>query len=66
MKTRQGFNYCYPLKQLSPLDIFPAPRSETEPENRAEAEQEYLNLFDQFQRALSRLFHKNEVLLQIS
>lgn len=54
------FAYRYPLKEISPLNIFPGLKNETEPEDNEQALKEYKDLFDEFVYALERLLHKDD------
>ena len=51
------FSFRYPLVPLSAQTIFPCPGKEIE---KKQAEQEYLNLFNEFQKQITKIRHKNE------
>ncbi len=53
-----AFNYRYPLKELSPNNIFPAKREELD---RKQADDEYRQLFDGFLSDLEKLAHKKNI-----
>jgi len=55
-KDADQFAYSYPLKKLSPEGIFPVKKMEI---NKREAEEEYLDLYDQFVSDLRGLRHKS-------
>jgi len=52
--------YRYPLKEISPENIFPVLKEKTHPRDNQEAVREYKRLFEEFVYALERLFHKEE------
>lgn len=54
------YSYRYPLKEISPKNIFPGPKDEICPKNNQEAIEEYKKLFEEFVYALERLLHKEE------
>jgi len=54
------YMYRYPLREISPLNIFPIPRQEAEPHNNERAMDEYKRLFDEFVFALEKLLHRDE------
>jgi len=54
------FAYRYPLREISPLNIFPLLKKEAVPVNIEKALQEYKSLFDEFLDALERLLHREE------
>jgi CRISPR-associated protein Csm1 len=58
-KDRKNYAYRYPLKEITPQNIYPLLREEVEPENDEKAKQEYKNFFLEFAAALERLFHKD-------
>ena len=53
-------SYRYPLKEISPLNIFPGLKTEVIPEDNEKALEEYKDLFDEFVDALERILHKEE------
>jgi CRISPR-associated protein Csm1 len=59
-KDRKDYGYRYPLKEITPQNIFPQKQSEAEPAGDEEAAEEYKILFDEFIFALKRLYHKDE------
>lgn len=59
-KNLGDYSYCYPLKELSPENIFPALKSHISPEDNQTAVNEYKILFDEFVYSLERLLHKEE------
>lgn len=54
------YGYCYPLKEVSPQNIFPVPRDRACPSGNDAAAAEYKALFDEFIAALKRLLHKED------
>lgn len=59
-ETSLYYSYCYPLKQISPKNIFPDLKNRVCPSDNESAAAEYKNLFDEFVYALERLLHKEE------
>ena len=60
LKTSDKYSYCYPLKEISPENIFPDLKDKIYPPDNQTALKEYKNLFDEFVYALERLLHKEE------
>ncbi|HEY9159917.1 MAG TPA: type III-A CRISPR-associated protein Cas10/Csm1 [Desulfomonilia bacterium] len=60
LQTNNTSNYAYPLKPLSPENIFPDQKKDIVPSDDDKARVEYKNLFDEFVYALERLHHKDE------
>ena len=58
-KDRKDYAYRYPLKEITPQNIYPQKQGEAEPVNDGEAAKEYKVLFDEFVFALERIFHKD-------
>src|SRR3989339_807931 len=58
-KDRKDYAYRYPLKEITPQNIYPQKQGEAEPVNDEEAAKEYKVLFDEFVVAMERLFHKD-------
>ncbi|MCD6306077.1 MAG: type III-A CRISPR-associated protein Cas10/Csm1 [Deltaproteobacteria bacterium] len=56
-QNADDFAYEYPLRRLSPLGIFPEKRGAID---KQEAEEEYLELYEQFVADLGHLRHKEE------
>ena len=52
--------FCYPLREISPKNIFPGFRKEICPADDEEAGKEYRRLFEEFIYSLERLLHKEE------
>jgi len=61
-ETSDKYTYCYPLKEISPKNIFPGTKNELYPKNNQTAIEEYKNLFTEFVYALEHLLHKKESL----
>jgi len=59
-ETSDEYSYCYPLKEISPKNIFPGTKNQVHPKDNQTAIEEYQNLFDEFVYALERLIHKEE------
>jgi len=59
-RTSDKYSYCYPLKEMSPENIFPGVKDEICPKDNQEAIGEYKKLFEEFVYALERLLHKEE------
>ncbi|QWF71559.1 type III-A CRISPR-associated protein Cas10/Csm1 [Methylomonas paludis] len=57
----QSFIYRYPLKALAPLHIFPAKAADCEGNDKQQAQQEYLNLWQSFTDAIKQIpaSHRN-------
>lgn len=60
IKGPKDYKYRYPLKEISPTNIFPDLKESIEPESREEAETEYKKLFDEFVSALKKIRHREE------
>lgn len=58
--TLKDYSYCYPLKEVSPQNIFPNHKDRVCPPDNEAATVEYKRLFDEFVFALERLLHKEE------
>ncbi|MFQ5455839.1 MAG: type III-A CRISPR-associated protein Cas10/Csm1, partial [Nitrospirota bacterium] len=58
----ESYFYRYPLKELSPVNIFPE-KKDKEEIRREEAEREYKKLLENFIFSMERLEHKNNVRL---
>ncbi len=58
--TLKDYSYCYPLKEVSPQNIFPSQKDRVCPPDNEAAAAEYKRLFDEFVFALERLLHKEE------
>lgn len=58
-----SYQYRYPLKELSPLSVFPVKGAEYQALDGKEAQGEYEKLFFDFVDALERLLHKDNVAL---
>lgn len=54
------YKYRYPLKEIGPLNIFPLPKVEAEPQTTEDAMDEYKQLFDRFIFDLEKLLHRDE------
>ncbi|NQU02985.1 MAG: type III-A CRISPR-associated protein Cas10/Csm1 [Syntrophaceae bacterium] len=54
------YSYCYPLKEISPKNIFPDLQKDIRPNDNESAIAEYKRHFEQFIYALEHLLHKNE------
>ncbi len=52
------FSYRYPLKELSPINIFPVNK---EKKDSAEADKEYSQLFEGFLKDLEKLEHRRNI-----
>lgn len=59
----EAFQYRYPLKELSPENIFPSNTSEYRILDNKEARKEYENLFNAFTASLKELWHKENISL---
>jgi CRISPR-associated protein Csm1 len=58
-KERGDYGYRYPLKEITPQNIFPLKQGKPDPLGDEEAAEEYKNLFDEFIFALEKLYHKD-------
>ncbi len=47
-KKSNEYSYCYPLKEISPKNIFPDLQKDTRPDDNESAIAEYKHLFDEF------------------
>ncbi len=54
------YRFRYPLKEIGPLHVFPVLKEQAEPATNEAAQQEYMQLFDDFVDALERLQHRND------
>ncbi len=54
-KTESELVYRYPLKALSPESIFPQKADECEGNDSAKAQQEYRELWDEFEKAIEKI-----------
>lgn len=59
-KDRRDYQYCYPLKELTPQNIYPVLREEEGTVTEEQAAKEYKDLFDQFIFSLEKLHHRSE------
>ncbi|MDO9530109.1 MAG: type III-A CRISPR-associated protein Cas10/Csm1 [Syntrophales bacterium] len=59
-ETSYKYSYCYPLKEISPKNIYPDTIDHVCPEDNQTAIAEYKNLFEEFVYALENLLHKEE------
>ncbi|HEN20418.1 MAG TPA: type III-A CRISPR-associated protein Cas10/Csm1, partial [Desulfobacteraceae bacterium] len=59
-KNADDYTWCYPLKPLSPENIFPGAISNAKPKDNAAASTEYQALFEEFLSSLKGLLHKEE------
>ena len=59
-ETSDKYSYCYPLREISPKNIFPGTKNQVQPKDDQAAIEEYKNLFNEFAYALERLIHKEE------
>jgi len=59
-ETSDKYSYCYPLKEISPKNIYPDTTDHVCPVDNQTAIAEYKNLFEEFVYALERLLHKEE------
>lgn len=60
VETSEGYNYCYPLKEITPKNIFPKLKSEIYPKDNEIASRDYRALFVGFIDGLKGLFHRRE------
>lgn len=58
-QDRKDYAYGYPLKEITPQNIFPQKRDKVEPVKDEDAAKEYKALFDEFVFALEQLLHKD-------
>ena len=59
-ETSDKYSYCYPLKEISPMNIFPGTKNQVHPKDNQTAIEEYRGLFLDFVDALENLLHKEE------
>ena len=59
-ETSDKYSYCYPLKEISPVNLFPGTKNQVHPKDNQTAIEEYKNLFNEFVYALELLIHKEE------
>jgi len=55
----EAYQYCYPLKALTPGNIVPGLKTVVAPENPAQAENDYRELYDVFETGLKSIKHRN-------
>ncbi|MEA3223706.1 MAG: type III-A CRISPR-associated protein Cas10/Csm1, partial [Thermodesulfobacteriota bacterium] len=60
MDTSEKYSWCYPLKEMSPDNIFPSLEEQIAPEDNDEATADYDRLFHEFIYALENLYHREE------
>jgi len=60
VETSEAYNYCYPLKEITPKNIFPKLKIEIYPKSNEIASKEYQVLFDGFVKGLEELFHSQD------
>jgi CRISPR-associated protein Csm1 len=58
-----SYRFRYPLRELSPGNIFPKDKEEFRPLDNEEASKEYNELFFNFVASLEKLIHKNNISL---
>jgi len=46
-ETSDKYSYCYPLKEISPMNIFPGTKDQLHPKDNQTAIEEYKNLFNE-------------------
>lgn len=56
-----AYSYRYPLKELSPVNIFPVDTPEIRQVDSEQASKDYVDLFFEFVSALERLEHKQNI-----
>lgn len=56
----ENYQYCYPLGEITPVNIFPALKKEAIPKDQTAAAGEYQSLYDGFLEGLKGLYHKNQ------
>jgi CRISPR-associated protein Csm1 len=61
-ETLDKYSYCYPLKAISPMNIFPGTKNQVHPKDNQTAIEEYRGLFLDFVDALENLLHKAQKL----
>ncbi len=59
--SASSLSYAYPLKKISPENIFPKPQADIVPENGDEAEKQYRDLFDKFPEKLKKLQDRDNI-----
>ncbi|MBW1847782.1 MAG: HD domain-containing protein [Deltaproteobacteria bacterium] len=59
-ESSDKYSYCYPLKEISPKNIFPGKKNQVHPKDNQTAIEEYKNLFNEFVYTLEHLLHKEE------
>ncbi|NVM21957.1 MAG: type III-A CRISPR-associated protein Cas10/Csm1 [Desulfobacterales bacterium] len=60
LETSDNYSYCYPLKEISPENIFPRLKDDICPKDNQTATGEYEKLFKEFIYALEHLLHKED------
>lgn len=59
-ETSDKYSYCYPLKEISPMNLFPETKDQVHPKDNQAAIEDYKSLFNEFVYALEHLLHKEE------
>ena len=63
ISNRGNYRYAFPLVALTPQTLFPLPKQEVIPTDKASAKREYQALFEAFTKDLAALCHKDCVAL---
>ncbi|MCX7817523.1 MAG: type III-A CRISPR-associated protein Cas10/Csm1 [Syntrophales bacterium] len=58
--NRDDFKYVYPLREISPENIFPVEKDGALPKTDEEAKSDYKRLFREFTSAIEKLAHRKE------
>jgi CRISPR-associated protein Csm1 len=59
-ETSDEYKYCYPLKEITPENIFPGLKKDITSKDNKIASLEYQNLFDNFVEGLKNLYHRDQ------
>lgn len=58
-ETSAEYAHCYPLKKITPENIFPVPKNLGFPIDQSSASKEYQGLYNGFVQALKSIYHKD-------
>ncbi|MFZ2634102.1 MAG: type III-A CRISPR-associated protein Cas10/Csm1 [Desulfosalsimonadaceae bacterium] len=59
-ETSDGYNYCYPLKEITPENIFPGLKKDICTKDNKIASSEYQELYDGFVEGVKGLYHREQ------
>lgn len=59
-ETSEDYQYCYPLREITPANIFPALKKDVVPRDQTVASREYQELYDGLVEGLKGLYHREQ------